>query len=173
MVAAWLGVVSWCLLLAMAMVQMPWPIALTGTPGVLLLAVLGYLRPRGALESCNIDERGAITLMRRDVSIPFDLNYFRFIRMHNSNSRFSTYPSMLVLYRDMRPSLGTRIGSVLQPRVTDERVVLFFNRRWDADGYFVAPSDLAAVFYQACARAGRMPSRIPGGLFGDPGWEVR
>jgi hypothetical protein len=80
---------------------------------------------------------------------------------------------MLVLYRDMRPSLGMRIGSVLQPRVTDERVVLFFNRWWDADGYFVAPSDLAAVFYQACARAGRTPSRIPGGLFGDPGWEVR
>jgi hypothetical protein len=82
---------------------------------------------------------------------------------------------MLVLYRDAQPSLWTWLGSVLFPRVDDERVVLFFNRWWDGDGYFIGPHDLAALFHRACARAGRTPTRKRGsfGMFGAPGWEVR
>jgi hypothetical protein len=176
MIAAWFGVVSWCLLLAMVMVQMPLPIAMAGTPTVLLLAVPAYWRPRCAVQSCFVDQNGAITLMRRDISIPLDLNYFRYVRMYNSNAGRTTYPSMLVLYRDTRPTQGTRIGSVLFPRVTQERVVVFFNRWWDADGYLLGPRDMAAVFYQACVRAGRTPKKVSS-LFGDwvteRGWEVR
>jgi hypothetical protein len=52
------------------------------------------------------------------------------------------------------------------------RAVLFFNRWWDADGYFVAPGNLAAVFYQACVRAGRTPTEREG-FFRASGWEVR
>jgi hypothetical protein len=52
--------------------------------------------------------------------------------------------------------------SALFPRVDDERAVLLFNCWWDADGYFVVPHDLAAVFHQACARAGRTPAQMHG-----------
>ncbi len=176
MVGAWIGVVSWCLFLALGMSQMPLPIALSGTPAVLLIAVLAYRRPRGAVRCCEVQPKGAITLTRGDVSIAFDLNNFRYVRMHNATTRYITYPSMLVLYRDTQPSRGTHVGSMLWPRVTEERVVLFFNRWWDADGYLIGPRDMAGVFYQACARAGRTPAKIPGlfgGWFGAPGWEVR
>jgi hypothetical protein len=172
MAAAWLGVVSWGVLLALVMVQMPLPIAMTVTPAALALAVLGYVRPKGAVHSCYVDQNGAITLIRRDVTIPFDLSRYRCIRMHNSRSGSMTYPSMLVLYRDTRPSMWTWLASVLFPRVDDERVVLFFNRWWDADGYFVGPRDLAALFYRACVRAGRTPTERRS-FFGSSGWEVR
>ena len=79
---------------------------------------------------------------------------------------------MLVLYRDTQPSLLTWLGSALFPRIDDERVVLFFNRWWDADGYFVGPNNLAALFFQACVRAGRTP-REKDGFFRASGWEVR
>jgi hypothetical protein len=176
MVGAWIGVVSWCLFLALGMVQMPLPIALLGTPAVLFIAVLAYRRPRGAVQRCDVHPNGAITLTRGDVSIALDLNNFRYVRMHNANTKYTTYPSMLALYRDTRPSRGTHLGGMLWPRVTEERVVLFFNRWWDADGYLIGPRDMAGVFYQACARAGRTPTKIPslfGGWFGARGWEVR
>jgi hypothetical protein len=172
MVGAWIGVVSWCLLLAIVALQMPWPIAVTATPTLLLVAVLGYVRPRGAVQSCYVDQNGNITLIRREIAIPFDLNHYRWIRMHSSRTRTMTFPSMLVLYRDTRPSMWTWPGNVLFPRVDDERVVLFFNRWRDADGYFVGPRDMAALFYQACVRAGRTPTERRS-FFGAPGWEVR
>jgi hypothetical protein len=172
MMGAWFGVVSWCLFLALATVQMPWPIAVTATPTVLLLAVLGYLRPRGAVHSCYVDQNGTITLIRRDVRILFNPNYFRCIRMYNGHSSTATYPSMLVLYRDRQPSMWTWLGSVLVPRVTEKRVVLLVNRWWDADGYFVAPRDLAALFYQACVHAGCTP-RATFSVVREPGWDAR
>ncbi len=179
MMGAWLGVVSWCVLSALCAVQMPLPIAVTATPTALGLAVWGYMRPRGAVGSCLVDHHGTITLIRRDVTTPFDLHQYRYVRMYCMNysgaARARRTPSMLVLYRDTRPSLWTWLGSVLFPRVNEERAVLLFNRWWDADGYFVAPDDLAAVFYRACARAGRTPALKHGsfGMFGAPGWEVR
>jgi hypothetical protein len=172
MVAAWIGVVSCCLLLALVAVQMPWPIPVTVTPVALLVAVLAYLRPRGAVQSCYVDQNGNITLIRRDVTIPFDLNRFRCIRMYSSQSEATDFPSMLVLYRDARPSMWTWAGSVLFPRVDDERVVLFFNRWRDGDGYFVGPRDMAALFYRACVCAGRTPAER-NSFFGASGWEVR
>jgi hypothetical protein len=179
MIGAWLGVVSWCFLLALCAVQMPLPIAVTATPTVLALGVWGYMRPRGAVRSCFVDHDGAITLMRRDVSIPLDLRRYRYVRMYCMNASYRSsvrrFPSMLVLCRDTQPGLWTWMGIVLFPRVNDERVVLLFNRWWDADGYFIAPQDLAAVFYRACARASRTPTpkRSSFGMFGAPGWEVR
>jgi hypothetical protein len=179
MVGAWIGVVSWCFLLVACAVQMPLPIAVTATPTVSALGVWGYLRPRAAVRSCFVDHNRAITVIRRDVAISFDLTWYRYVRMYCMNysgrARARRTPSMPVLYRDTRPSLRTWMGSVLFPRVDDERVVLFFNRWWDADGYFIGPHDLAAWFYRACARAGRMPAekRASFGMFGAPGWEVR
>jgi hypothetical protein len=43
-------------------VQTPLPISMTATPAVVALAVWGYLRPRGAVRSCYVDQNGAITL---------------------------------------------------------------------------------------------------------------
>jgi hypothetical protein len=67
--------------LAMAMVQMPLPIAVPETAAALLVAVLAYLRPKGAVQNCDVDQHGGITLIRGDVRIPFDLNLYRYIRM--------------------------------------------------------------------------------------------
>ena len=64
------------------------------------------------------------------------------------------------------------MGSVLFPRVDNDRVVLFFSRWWTADGSIIGVSDLAALFYQACERAGRTP-KVTNPFFGYPGWEVR
>jgi hypothetical protein len=174
MMAAWYGVVACCVFLAMVLAQMPWPIAVLGIPAVVVLAVLAYLRPKGAVQSCYFDERGTISLIRRDRTVLFDLNHYRYVRMHSNSPGESgmTYPSMLVLYRDTPPTVATWLTSVLFPRVTEERVVLFFNRWWDADGYYVGPQQLSARFYRACARAGHTPSKT-GGFFREPGWEVR
>jgi hypothetical protein len=172
MLGAWLPVVSCCLAVALGAVQVPSPIAVTVTPTALLLAVLSYLRPRRAVRSCHVDQTGGIALIRRNVTIPFDLTQYRYVRMYSSRTpSMTSYPSMLVLYRDTQPSMWTWLGSLLFPRVDDERVVVLFNRWWDADGYFVAPQDLAALFHQACARAGRTPTQTHG--VGTPGWEVR
>jgi hypothetical protein len=136
------------------------------------VAVWGYLRPKGAVQSCYVDQNGAITLIRRDVAIPFDLNHYRWVRMYSSRSRmYYVVPSMLVMCRDRRPTFLTRHASILFPRVDDERVVLFFNRWWDAEGYFVGPRDLAAVFYHACVRARHTPKERPG-FFRAPDWEA-
>jgi hypothetical protein len=172
MMGAWIGVVSWCVLLALVAVQMPLPIAIAMTPATVVVAVLAYLRPKGAVQSCYIDQNGAITLIRRDVAVPFDLNHYRWVRMYSTrNKMIYVIPSMLVMLRDRRPGLFTRLASMFFPSVDNERVVLFFNRWWDADGYFIGPNDLAGVFYQACARAGHTP-KIKPGIFRAPDWEA-
>jgi len=100
----WLGAVSG-VALALAMAQMPLPIAVPATAAALLLAVLAYLRPKRAVQSCNVDQNGALTLMRGDVRIPFDLNHYRYIRLYSAKNRAIIYPSVLVLYRDVKPSM--------------------------------------------------------------------
>ena len=102
----WLGAVSG-VALALAMAQMPLPIAVPATAAALLFAVLAYLRPKRAVQSCNVDQNGALTLMRGDVRIPFDLNHYRYIRLYSAKNRAIIYPSMLVLYRDVKPSMWT------------------------------------------------------------------
>jgi hypothetical protein len=53
------------------------------------------------------------------------------------------------------------MGSVLFPRVDDGRVVLFFNRWWDADGYFIGPQDPPPCFIEpAPAPAARQQKRM-------------
>ena len=74
----WLGAVS-----GVAMAQMPLPIAVPATAAALRLAVLAYLRPKRAVQSCNVDQNGALTLMRGDVRIPF-LNHYRYIRLYSA-----------------------------------------------------------------------------------------
>jgi hypothetical protein len=174
--AAWLIWVICCVPLALVMFRGRLPLlhAVPATAAVLLLAFLAYLRPKGAVQSCDVDENGAITLIRRDVRIAFDLNHFRYIRMYNrqGDTDSSPVPGMLVLNRDTPPSPWTWLSSVVFPRVNDERVVLFFNRWHDADGYFVGPRDMAALFFQACERACRPPT-ILNHPFGADTWEVR
>jgi len=173
--AGWL---VWAILgvaLALVTVQLPLVGAVPATAAVLLMVLAAYLRPKSAVQICSVDQDGAITLMRRDVTIPFDLNHFRYVRMYNSqggDSDSSETPSMLVLCRDTPPSLWTWLSSVLLPRVNEERIVLFFSRWWDADGYFVGPRDMAALFFQACERAGRPPT-ILSHRFSIDTWEVR
>ena len=167
----WLGVVLWVLFLLLALVQVSVAMAVPVTAAGLLVAVLAYLRPKRAVQSCYVDQNGAITLIRGDVRIPFDLTQYRYIRMYR-RSRIPRWPTMVVLYRDTQPTSWTWLGSVLFPRVDGERVVLLFNRWWDADGYFVGPRDMAALFFQACVRAGRTPTEEDK-FFGWNGWEVR
>jgi hypothetical protein len=156
-------------------VQLPLPEAVPATAALLLVVLIAYLRPKGAVQGCYVDQNGAITLIRRDVTIPFDLNHFRYVRMYNSeggDTDSSPTPSMLVLSRDTPPSPWTWLSSVLWPRVNGERIVLFFNRWWDADGYFVGPRDMAALFFQACELAGHPPT-VLNHFFGSDTWEVR
>lgn len=151
------------------------PLRLHATAVLMQIVFMAYLRPRRAVQSCYVDQNGAIILIRRDITIPFDVNHFRYVRMYNSEWRdteSSSTPSMLVMYRDTPPSPWTWLSSILVPRVDGERVVLFFNRWWDADGYFVGPRDMAALFFQACERAGRRPT-ILNHFFGSDTWEVR
>jgi len=164
---AWLGVIPGVVVAIPMIIGLPLPIAVPVAAAPLLLAALAYLRPKRAVQGCEVDQFGAITLIRGDVRIPFVPNHFRYIRMHTTQSGALSYPSMMVLYRDMQPTIWTWLGSVLFPRVDDERVVLFFNRWHTAEGYFVGPRDLGALFYQACVRAGRSPIEANGS------WEVR
>ena len=166
--AAWAGVIPGLVVGVPMLIGLPMPIAVPASAPPLLLAALAYLRPKRAVQSCEVDQTGAITLIRGDVRIPFDLNHFRYIRMHKNSSGMLDYPSMMVLYRDTQPTIWTWLGSVLFPRVDDERVVLFFNRWRTADGYFVGPSTVGALLYRACVRAGRTPIETFEG-----GWEVR
>lgn len=171
--AAWMGVIPGLFVGVPMLIGLPLPIAVPAAAGPLLVAALAYLRPKRAVQGCEVDPTGAITLIRRDLRIPFDLNHYRYVRMHkNLRGAYSRgaldYPSMMVLYRDTEPSVWTWLGSVLFPRVDDERVVLFFNRWHTAEGAYVGPRDLAALFYQACVRAGRTPIKRA-----DGGWAVR
>jgi hypothetical protein len=149
-------------------VQLPLLEAVPATAALLLMVFSAYLRPKGAVQSCHVDQNGVITLTRRGVTIPFDLNHFRYVRMYNSEGGDTETPGMLVLYHDTPPSIFTRWSSILWPRCDDGRVVVLFNRWWDADGYFVGPRDMAALFFQACERAGRPPT-----ILGSDTWEVR
>jgi hypothetical protein len=167
--------VVWCgFVLVMIATQM----GVLGLPfsGVgLAIMLVGYLRPKGAVQTCYVDENGAITLIRGDVAIPFDLNHFQYIRMYTAKSRYSSrYQSMLVLYQDTEPTGSTWLSSVFLPRVDGDRVVLFYNRWRDANNAIIAPSMMDDLFYQACVRAGRPPEARGGGLFfGSPGWDLR
>lgn len=164
---AWMGVIPGLVVGVPMLIGLPLPInVLAAVP--LSLAALAYLRPKRAVQGCEVDQTGAITLTRGDVRIPFDPTYYRYIRMHENSSGMLDYPSMMVLYRDTQPTIWTWLGSVLFPRVDDERVVLLFNRWHTVDGYFVGPSTVGALFYRACVRAGRTPIATFEG-----GWEVR
>jgi hypothetical protein len=166
--AAWMGVIPGLAVGVPMLIGLPMPTAVLAAAAPLLVAALAYLRPKQAVRGCEIDPTGAIILIHGDQRIPFDLNHYRYIRLHKNSRGVLDYPSMMVLYRDTEPSVWTWLGSVLFPRVDDERVVLFFNRWHTAEGYFVGPRDLGALFYQACVRAGRTPIETV-----DGGWEVR
>lgn len=143
--------------------------------GGLLFASLAYLRPKGAVQSCYVDQNGSITLSRGDVQFPFDFTHYRYVRMDCSSTNtygFGSGPQMLTLYRDKPPNFVNRWGSIWFPRVNDERAVLFFHGWRTAEGYFVGGYDLAALFYQACVRAGRTPVEVDH-FFAKPSWEVR
>jgi hypothetical protein len=166
--AAWAGVIPGLVVGVPMLIGLPLPISVPASAPPLLLAALAYLRPKRAVQGCEVDQTGAITLIRGDVRSPFNLTHYRYIRMHKNSSGLLDYPSMMVLYRGTQPTIWTWLGSVLFPRVDDERVVFFFNRWHTADGYFVGPSTLGALFYRACVRAGRTPIKTF-----DGGWEVR
>jgi hypothetical protein len=156
-------------------VQTGLQVAVPAIAGGLLVAFLAYLRPKGAVQSCYVDQNGAITLMRGDVQFPFDFTHYRYVRMDCSSTNtygFGSGPQMLVLYRDKPPNFVNRWGSIWFPRVNDERAVLFFHGWRTAEGYFVGGYDLAALFYQACVRAGRTPVELDH-FFAKPSWEVR
>jgi hypothetical protein len=151
-------------------IGLPWSVPTTAA--ALLVSALAYLRSKRAVQECHVEPNGAITLVRGNVRIPFDLNHFRYARMYVGNDDLSEQPSMLVLSRDTRPNGSTWLSSVLLPRVDEERVVLYFNRWWDGDGALIVPSVMAETFRRAYMYAGREPQRLDGRLFGAAGWEV-
>lgn len=172
-----MGWLIWALLgvvLGVVIVQVPSPEGVFVMPAMLLMVVLTYLRPKCAVQSCYVDQDGAITLIRGGVRIPFDLNHFRYVRMYNSqqDTDSSPPPGMLVLCRDTAPSPWTWVSSFLFPRVDEQRVVLFFSRWRDAEGYLVGPRDMSALFFQACVRAGHPPTILEHSFDPDT-WEVR
>jgi hypothetical protein len=178
MVYVWLAVGAFpVVLMSLGMAGLPRQQAVLGiTPLVsayLAVAVFAYLRVSRPVQSCYFDERGAVSLIRRDVTIPFDLNHYRYVRMYTSSPGESTtaYPNMLLLSRDTPPSFVTWLSSRLFPVVAEDRVILFFNRWRDADGRYISPDELSARFYRACARAGHPPSKTRG-FFANRGWEV-
>jgi hypothetical protein len=160
------------------MTKLPWPKAVVWITAAVSLfvvvAVLADLRLRGPVQSCYFDEHGGVSLIRRDVTVPFDLNHYRYVDMYTitTGETGTTYPNMLLLCRDRPPGIATRLSSRLLPRVTDERVVVFLRRWRDADGGYVTSDELAARFYRACAHVGHTPSKRRG-FFTNAGWEVR
>jgi hypothetical protein len=171
-VASWFYVVSLCWMLAGAAVQLPLPIAVPVTSTLVLAAVLAVLRPLRAVRSCYVHPSGAVTLMRGNVAIPFDLNHYRYVRMYVSRVNKISQPSMLVMCRDPHSGSRPRVVNFVFPCVNTERVVVFFNRWRAADSSFIAPGELGVVFFQACVRAGRTPIKEPGPWGGTPEWEV-
>jgi hypothetical protein len=163
--------VSLCFMLGGAGVQMPLPIAVPVTSTVVLAAVWAVLRPLRAVRRCYVHPTGAVTLMRGKVAIPFDLNHYRYVRMYVSRVNKVSQPSMLVMCRDPQSHSRPRLVNFVFPRVNKERVVVFFNRWRAADGAFIWPRELGALFFQACVRAGRTPieERSP---WGTREWEV-
>jgi hypothetical protein len=65
------------------------------------------------------------------------------------------------------------MGSALFPRVDDERVVLFFNRWRTADGFFVGPRDLAALFIKPASAPGTRRHKGTTSLFRPAGTSAR
>ena len=165
--------VVWCgFVLTAAVSQYPLQLLPLLLLGVAIM-VFGYLRPRGAVQTCYVDVNGTVTLIRGDAAIPFDLNHFQYVRMYMSSGRGGHHASMLVLYRDTEPTGLTWLSSIFLPRLDADRVVLFYNRWRDDDGAIIAPSMMDDLFFQACIRAGRPPQTIGWRLFGSYGWEVR
>lgn len=149
-------------------VQLPVTAALPAAAVVLSVVVYFVWRPKLAVQRCTVDHRLSITMSRDGRDIPFDLNHYRYARMHPGSARYgTTYPSMLVLSRDSRPGIGTLMSSTLFPRVDDERVVLFYNRWWTADGALIGPTIVDDVIRDVCTRSGHPP------VFNGKGrWEV-
>jgi hypothetical protein len=166
--------VVWCGFV-LVMIASQFPLQLLPLIGLgVAIMLVGYLRTKGAVQTCYVDESGAITLIRGDVAIPFDLNHFQYVRMYTSTGDYSRHQSMLVLQRDAEPTELTWLSSIFTPRVDGDRVVLFYNRWRDANNAIIAPSMMDDLFYQACVRAGRPPEARGGGLFfGSPGWDLR
>ena len=50
--------------------------------GVPAVAVLAYLRPKRAVQGCEVGPTGAIDLTRGDVRIPSDPTHYRYLRVH-------------------------------------------------------------------------------------------
>ena len=153
----------------------PLRVAVPAIAAPLVLIAYSYFRPKRAAQSLYVDQNRAITLIRGDVRIPFDLNHFRYVRMDSSTTEvvgLGVRAVMLVMYRDTPPSIFTRWSSVLWPRCDDGRVVVFFQSWRDSEGYLLGAYDIAGLFYQACVRAGRTPKTLDH-FFRQPSWEVR
>lgn len=148
-------------------VQLPIMAAVGAVMMVLPVVLYFVWRPKLAVQQCTVDHRMFITLSRGGRDIPFDLNHYRYARMHCGSARGMTYPSMLVLSRDSRPGFGMLISSMLVPRVDDARVVLFYNRWWTADGALIAPTIVDDLIRDVCARSGH-----PTNFTGNGPWEV-
>lgn len=149
-------------------VQLPIMAALLAAAIVLPVILYFLWRPTLAVQQCTVDDRLVVTLSRGGRDIPFDLNHYRYARMHSGSAHGRTYPSMLVLSRDSRPGIGMLMSSMLFPRVDDERVVFFYNRWWTADGGLIAPTIVDDLVRAVCARSGHPPA-----MAGKASWEIR
>jgi len=162
----WLGAVS-----GVAMAQMPLPIAVPATAAALRLAVLAYLRPKRAVQSCNVDQNGALTLMRGDVRIPF-LNHYRYIRLYSAKNR-AIYLSEHAGAVSRREAKHVDVDGQC-PVSTGRRRArrLFLQPLADCRRFLCRAARPGCPVYQACVRAGHTPTQR-NNFFISPGWDVR
>jgi len=162
----WLGAVSG-VALALAMAQMPLPIAVPATAAALLLAVLAYLRPKRAVQSCNVDQNGALTLMRGDVRIPFDLNHYRYIRLYSAKNR-AIYLSEHARAVSRREAKHVDVHGQCPVSTGRRRLQPLA----DCRRFLCRAARPGCPVYQACVRAGHTPTQR-NNFFISPGWDVR
>lgn len=146
----------------------------------LSLLAVAYLhaqvRQRLAVQRGVVDRDGTITLIRYGRERPFDLAAYPYVRLKRfvwgAPRRVVRHvPGMLIMRRDSPVTFWNALSTHFFPRFNDERVIVFFQSWWTADGGWIAPDAMGEVFRQACIRAGRRP--VFDTEFGRSDWEVR
>ncbi|MCV6976461.1 hypothetical protein [Mycobacterium bourgelatii] len=142
----------------------------------LSLLLVAYLHAKVkellAVQRCEVNPDGTITLIRYDRRIPFDVKHYRYVRMYRwvwGAPRHQTVPGMLILRRDSPLTFWAALSTHIYPRFDDERVIVFLQTWRTPDGTRISPDAMGQVFCQACVRAGRTPLEVE---YGTSGWEL-
>ncbi|MCV6962972.1 hypothetical protein BST27_01865 [Mycobacterium intermedium] len=142
----------------------------------LMLLLVAYLHATVkellAVQRCEVNHDGTITLIRYDRRIPFDVKHYRYVRMYRwvwGAPKYQTVPGMLILRRDSPLTFWAALSTHIYPRFNDERVIVFLQTWRTSDGTRISPDAMAELFCQACIRGGRTPLKVE---YGTSGWEL-